>query len=1026
MRRDLGHRAPADLLDPGPTAVRYAAPSLSRRLLSTAVRIPKWLAALWPVASLRAYLVAIMLIATLPVVALMGYQILRDTGANDERLWKELERSAAATAQNVERELGASTDALTILARTTLLAHEGTVEFERTVRDDTRLRPAWRGVFLIGADGRTLFDSAPASAGAARPTPLDAAAFARLSGGARVVVANQPALDAAAPPLSAVAVPVVVAGQRRYVLGAWLEPAAWQELLQKSGPPEDGFVSLIDAEQRVMASTRTHAVGRVLPVHAATAATQASGMRRTTLQSGDDAYTAWHDLASARWAVAVGVPAAPLDAARLRAFVTTLVGVALCVVLGVYFASLVARHLVGPLRGLSGAGTPDPAERLAVREVASLRDAIVAAHARDAAARRRLQATADEFETLFNGTPIGLAFAQDREASVVIHNPAMDTLAGPASGAGVQVLHRGQPLPRAEQPLQRAAASGEPVAPIELEIVVEGEPRRHVLAQAVPLLQADGTPRGAIGTLVDITERIRGDASLQAANQRLRDSQHLVDLAQEAGHVGFFHYHFREDALVCTQGQASLFGLDAAALSRQDAGSYREWAPHVEREDRLRLEKVLRRVLASGQEKETVDYRVVLPGGQTRWLSSRVLILYDAQRRPEQLIGVSVDVTDEKLAQRERVRLTGLERVARLEAEAASKAKDEFLAMLGHELRNPLSAISAAIEVLNRVPGDSEVAVNARAIAARQTRHLAHMMDDLLDVGRVISGKVLLARRPVELAALARRVASTFEVTGESDGHEMRFDLHEAWIDADATRIEQVLANLLTNAFKYTPKGTDVRIAVTHDGADALLTVRDNGPGIPPALLPRVFDLFVQGARTPDRRVGGLGIGLTLARRLVELHGGTIAAESSPEGSTFKIRLPVVAAPAQAVDGPRAATARARRVVLVEDNDDARDGLRTTLELDGHSVIAVGDGPSGLHAVLEHRPDAAIVDIGLPGLTGLEVAKRSRAAGYGGLMIALSGYGRDTDIRQAFESGFDQHLVKPVDSQELQRLLNGA
>jgi signal transduction histidine kinase len=990
--------------------------------VDTAARIPKGLAALWPVASLRAYLVAIMLIATLPVVALMGFQILRDAGANDARTGKELERSAAATARNVEREIASSTDALTILARTTLLAHEGTAEFERAVRDDARLRPTWRGVFLIGADGRTLFDSAPAKGGAGRPVPLDAAAFARLGAGARVIVASQVAPDATSPPPSAVVVPVALAGQRRYALGAWIEPAAWQELLQKPGPPVDGFVSLVDREQRVIAST--HA-GRALPVRAMQE-TQASGARRTALQDGRDAYTAWQDVPSARWAVAVGVPAAPLDAARLHAFVTTIVGVALCVVLGVYFASLVARHIVGPLRGLAGAERPDPSRRLAVREVATLRDALVAAHARDAAARKRLQANADEFEALFNNNPAGLAFAQDREARVVIHNPAMDALVGPASGERAQLLHRGRPLPRAEQPLQRAAASGEPVAPMELEILVEGEPRRHVLAQAVPLLQADGTPRGAIGTVVDITDRIRGDADLQSANQRLRDSQHLVDLAQEAGHVGFFHYHFHEDTLVCTQGQASLFGLGTDTLARGDAASFREWGLHVEQEDRLRIEKVLRRVLASGQEKETIDYRVALPGGQTRWLSSRVLILYDAQRLPEQLIGVSVDVTDEKLAQRERVRLTGLERVARLEAEAASKAKDEFLAMLGHELRNPLSAISAAIEVLNRVPGDSDVAVNARNIAARQTRHLAHMMDDLLDVGRVISGKVLLARRPVELAALARRVASTFEVTGESDGHDLRFDLHEAWIDADATRIEQVLANLLTNSFKYTPKGADVRIAVTRDGPDALLVVRDNGPGIPPALLPRVFDLFVQGERTPDRRAGGLGIGLTLARRLVELHGGTIAAESSSEGATFKVRLPAIAAPAQAVDSPRTAQTQARRVVLVEDNDDARDGLRTTLELDGHSVIAVSDGPSGLHAVLEHRPDAAIVDIGLPGLTGLEVARRSRAAGYGGLMIALSGYGRDTDIRKAFESGFDLHLVKPVDGHELQRLLSGA
>ena len=217
--------------------------------------------------------------------------------------------------------------------------------------------------------------------------------------------------------------------------------------------------------------------------------------------------------------------------------------------------------------------------------------------------------------------------------------------------------------------------------------------------------------------------------------------------------------------------------------------------------------------------------------------------------------------------------------------------------MLGHELRNPLSAIASAVEVLNRVEAGSEVAASARQIAARQTRHLAHMMDDLLEVGRVISGKVLLTRRALDLSLLVQRVVSTLEVTGDAQRHVLQIDLQPVWIDADATRIEQVFSNLLTNALKYTPAGGLIKVAVQSDGASAVLQVSDNGPGIPPTLLPRVFDLFVQGERSLDRRTGGLGIGLTLARRLVELHGGTIEADSSPRGSTFKVRLPAIEAP---------------------------------------------------------------------------------------------------------------------------------
>jgi len=432
---------------------------------------------------------------------------------------------------------------------------------------------------------------------------------------------------------------------------------------------------------------------------------------------------------------------------------------------------------------------------------------------------------------------------------------------------------------------------------------------------------------------------------------------------------------------------------------------------------------VLRGMFALARQRESLEYRVTLPGGATRWLSSRVLVIYDADDKPQQLIGVSVDVSDEKQAQRERASLIELERAARVQAEAANQAKDEFLAMLGHELRNPLSAIASAVEVLNRVEAGSELAANARAIAARQTRHLAHMMDDLLDVGRVISGKVLLNRRAVDLAMIAQRLMSTLEVTGEAQRHVVELQLQPAWIDADATRIEQVMSNLVTNALKYTPSGGRIAVHVRADYGQAVLVVSDNGPGIPPTLLPRVFDLFVQGERSLDRRTGGLGIGLTLARRLVELHGGTIDAKSSPGGSTFTVRLPAIEAPPAGEVALGGFDLQRRSVVLVEDNEDALESLRTMLELDGHTVVIARDGVSGLRTVLELQPDVAVVDVGLPGMTGLEVAKRSRGAGFAGLMIAISGYGRASDVRQARESGFDAHLVKPINASELQRLM---
>jgi len=749
---------------------------------------------------------------------------------------------------------------------------------------------------------------------------------------------------------------------------------------------------------------------------------RSAGIHRTPALEGNMLYSAWHAVPSGGWGVAVGLPAAPLDAAVLRSVVLAAAGAALCVVLGLYLASRVARHLVRPLDQLSKGEVNEIRAPIRVREVADLRQALASAAERDIAARQQIQATADEFQTLFTSSPVALAFAQDPQCRVVTDNAAMEALFGKADARArllIRLPDNERPLQPHELPLQRACAEGQPVPPMELVVVLPGQPPRHVLAQAVPLLDEAGKARGAIGAVVDITDRVRSSAQLESADRRLRDSQHLIELAQEAGHVGFFHYRFEQDALHWSPGQAKLFGIGP----QPEDTHWSEWLRPIDADDRVRVEKTLRELFATCRERETLEYRVTPPGGPMRWLSSRVLVMYGPNRRPQQMIGVSVDVSDEKQAQRERAALTELERAARLQAEAANQAKDEFLAMLGHELRNPLSAIASAVEVLNRVEAGSEVAASARSIAARQTRHLAHMMDDLLDVGRVISGKVLLTRRALDLSLIVQRVVSTLEVTGDAQRHVLDVDLHAVWVDADATRIEQVFSNLLTNALKYTPPGGHIKVRVHRDGDSAVLQVSDNGPGIPPTLLPRVFDLFVQGERSLDRRTGGLGIGLTLARRLVELHSGTIEADSSPRGSTFTVRLASIAPPAVTSTQQRRHELSRRSVVLVEDNEDARESLRVMLELDGHTVVTARDGVSGLRTVLDLRPDVAVVDVGLPGMTGLELAKRSRGAGFAGLMIAVSGYGRESDVRQARESGFDAHLVKPVNVTELQRLM---
>ncbi|MGE5386640.1 MAG: ATP-binding protein [Betaproteobacteria bacterium] len=994
--------------------------------------IPKHIHAAWPTASLRTYLVVAILLATVPIAALMSYQIFDDVNGQLGRMKINLKKNAASLAQGVEREIASSIDALTILSYAESIQHHDIDRFERALTVLPLLRPSWSGAYLVDMDGAVLFDT-ETPGGRTHKNFKSGEDFQRVLANREAVVSNLLLDGAQGKYVTTIQVPVMIDGHIRYVLGARINASVWQDLLEKTGVPANGFTSLVDRDHRVIARTMSpeRFLGhRMPPSIVALVGDRESGVARMELLEGGTTYAAWDTVPTAHWNVGAGIPADPLDAGHNKAIAGALATALSCLALGIFLALFVARRLTKPLHQLARNDLSRPYERIAVREIALLRDALLAAQAQDEVARARLQTKrdelqrkADEFETLFDNSPIGLAFAQDSQCRVVLHNAAMDTLFGPPEAYGdssVQVMHRGQRLDPVDQPLQRAAAEGARIKGMELELVIGGRQPIFVLVNAVPLRDAGGRPRGAIGAVVDITERKLAEARLIRAEQRLRESQHLVDLAQEAGHVGFFHYHFEGDALTWTAGQAALFGLETMELQ----GKLSNWLQRIDSADSERIEKALKQIIAARQEKETFDFRVVLPESAERWLSSRVLISYGDDGAPLYMIGVTVDMTDQKEAERQRAALIEREQTARREAEAANRAKDEFLAMLGHELRNPLSAISSAVEVLNRVDAASEIATNARAIIGRQTLHLAHMMDDLLDVARVISGKVLLSRHPMDLSNLVRRVVATQEITGDASRHKLVLALDEAWIDADAVRMEQVVSNLLTNALKYTPSGGRISVLVKREGDEAVLEVKDNGIGISPALLPRIFDLFVQGERTLDRRAGGLGIGLTLVRRLVNLHGGNIVAESSSEGSTFRVRIPAIDPLLVPQEPAGALLSNRRQVAVIEDNQDALESLRSILECDGHTVVFTAvNGREGLSRLLETRPEVAIVDIGLPGLTGYEVAKRARAAGFAGRLVALSGYGQQRDIQQAMAAGFDAHFVKPVKTDQLRAML---
>ena len=357
------------------------------------------------------------------------------------------------------------------------------------------------------------------------------------------------------------------------------------------------------------------------------------------------------------------------------------------------------------------------------------------------------------------------------------------------------------------------------------------------------------------------------------------------------------------------------------------------------------------------------------------------------------------------------------------------RRKDEFLAMLSHELRNPPAPILHAVELLGH--DDPRLVSKAREIIGRQSEHLTRLVDDLLDVSRITSGKVRLERRPVALKGVVDTAVDTWRHVIAQRRQELSVEVPEEplFVEADPTRLAQVISNLLHNAVKFTPEGGRIAISAAREDGRIALRIRDDGPGIASDDLERIFDLFVQGPPSLDRPQGGLGLGLTLARRLAELHGGTVFAASggAGQGSEFVVNLPSSgppepgAAPKALEEEAAGATrrhgaARGRRVLVVDDNADARDAMKFLLEEEGHEVRTAGDGPAALEEARIRPPEVVLLDIGLPGMDGYEVARALRALPGCELasIVAVSGYGQAEDRAQSRAAGFDEHFVKPV------------
>jgi signal transduction histidine kinase/CheY-like chemotaxis protein len=498
--------------------------------------------------------------------------------------------------------------------------------------------------------------------------------------------------------------------------------------------------------------------------------------------------------------------------------------------------------------------------------------------------------------------------------------------------------------------------------------------------------------------------------SLQVADAALRESAERMSLGVQVAGLALAEVDYAMQQVHLSAEAVELFGVGdgARTLSRS------EFLQAVHPDDREEVSHRLLRPADSAADPAAIDYRVIWPDGRVKWVSQRHHVVLNGLRdRQVRAVIVALDATERKNADRR---------------------KDEFLATLAHELRNPLAPLRTGLQALGRPGGEGAAGTVIRAIMERQLSQMVRLIDDLLDVSRISSGKVVLQRRRVDLRAIAELAIEASQPFIAAGRHDFTAELPvgPVWVDGDASRLAQVMINLLNNAAKYTGEGGKLRLSLSSNETDAIVQVQDNGVGIPPEMLDEVFNMFTQVNRTLDRSQGGLGIGLSLVRRLTELHGGKVTARSEGLGlgSTFTVRIPVMATapslPESHAPDCELPKRPGLRVLVVDDIADVADVLQMLLDLEGFETRVAYSGVAALESAREFRPDVVICDIGLPEMDGHEIARRLRRDPdmAPATLIALTGWGAEGEVRRTRESGFDFHLVKPVDANALLELLS--
>ena len=1010
---------------------------------------------------LKRHLLLLVLGALAPMLVLAIALTLLLVHANRNRTEQALHENARLLAGALDAELNRSIAALQTLSRNEALRRGDLKSFYGEAKDVRDSLGLWDNVLLLSPKGDHLFNLM-------RPFGTRLPPLPQPQGPVNASRTRQPYVSNALRGrvdtdwLMFMNYPVVIDEEVKYVLGVTMNYRHWSRWLTERAPK--GFIaSIIDRDHVILA--RTHDAERLAgqPVQPWFAELLSSRPGATVRGEGvldPDVVVAFHRSEVSGWHINLITSGTVVDAPGRRTALLLAIGVAialgLAIALALARAGVLTRGIHGlqqALEGLKAKPPHVPSLRSRVEEIDEAIDA-----ARTTAQALRAQADAQRLLLSLHDATRGLRDPEQVmyavETLVARHygvtrctygeidvaegfvTVARDYVEGVPSIAGRHRLEDfGAPI-IAELKAGRTLAIGDLEADARTNSPEASAAfaRIHTRAFAcVPLVKDrrfvallvlhHNAPRAWTVEDTALLEQVAERTWLAVENARieadLRESRDVLSLAMRGGRMGAWSRNLVTEEVWWSRELEEIFGLPPGGFDGSEDG----FLSYVHPADR---EALMRAVGAAIEERRdyAVEFRFRDAAGNWRWMDGRGRAVYAPAGQPTMLYGVGIDITERKNAEEELRRLNA-------ELSQADRRKDEFLATLAHELRNPLSPIRSAAEMLKRGDLSAEASAKARDIIERQAMHMTRLVDDLLDLGRISHGELQLKKETIELASALYWAVDAVRPALEQAGVALSIDLPSVPIrlQADLTRFVQIVVNLLHNAGKFTPRGGHAWLSARKDGEWIEIRVRDDGAGIDPAQLPRLFQMFAQATPAIARSQGGLGIGLALVRGLVERHGGTVSAHSAGPGTgtEFVVRLPVGDTATKPVlqDHGQDTQRQARRVLLADDNRDAADSLAALLRLAGHEVRVAYDGEQALAAGAEFRPDAVILDIGMPRLNGYDVATRARQTdwGRGARLIALTGWGQKKDKALAAQAGFDHHLTKPVDAEAIDALL---